>query len=345
MMAMNFDEFCAAMQSAVSEQLMPQYGEVTTKLNRVHKENLGMRTGLSIQTDKNPLIAPVIYLDDLYEEYIQNGKSPKEIMKDFDKVFERALGKVAHMKDQTDFFSFDVTDWESAKKYVAIHAVGVSRNEELLSRCPHREYGDIALMYQLQASKGKDERVSVKITNDLMNHYGISEKDLNEAAIRNSVKHYPVRCALIGEVLKEMMDFESDSFFDPEIEFKDNSLYVLTNEQKMGGASVIFYPDVLDKIGEKIPEGFYIIPSSIHEVLIISRNSVDKAELENMVYQINRIELSPEEVLSDCVSEYDSLSRTVQWGQVEEKTMDFAPGDDMEWLQDEEIMIETGKSL
>ena len=125
--------------------------------------------------------------------------------------------------------------------------------------------------------------MTVRITNDLMNHYGISEPQLYETAMENSQRLQKVTCRPMGEVIGDLLGTENEPAFDE----GPARLYVLSNESIRFGAAALFYPGVIEKIGKSIPEGFYVLPSSIHEVLILPKNQGEKAMLETMVREIN----------------------------------------------------------
>ena len=82
--------------------------------------------------------------------------------------------------------------------------------------------------------------------------------------------------------------------------------YVLTNERRIYGAALLAVPGVMEKVDQLFPEGYYILPSSLHEVLIVEKDkNLSAKELGEMVREVNRAEVSPQERLSDCVYEYD----------------------------------------
>ena len=204
----------------------------------------------------------------------------------------------------------DMADWEKVKDKVTIRVIGVSRNTELLKDVPCRLFGDIALIYQVSVKAPDDTLMTVRITNNLMEQYGISEPQLYDTAMENSQRLQKVTCRPMGEVIGDLLG----PMDDPIIDEAPAKLYVLSNESLQFGAAALFYPGVIEKIGKNIPEGFYILPSSIHEVLILPKNQGEKAMLENMVQEINETQVAPDEVLSDFVSEYDARTRTMEWG-------------------------------
>ena len=111
-------------------------------------------------------------------------------------------------------------------------------------------------------------------------------------------------------------DGKPQNYFNAEVLPSSLSLfpfYALTNEEKICGASMMARPDVLEKIDKLMPEGFYILPSSRHEVLIISKDmGHDAKALGQMVREVNKNELEKEDYLSDRVYEYDRGSRSIK---------------------------------
>ena len=89
--------------------------------------------------------------------------------------------------------------------------------------------------------------------------------------------------------------------------------YVVTNNIGINGASVILYPDMLREIAAKLGGDFYVLPSSIHEVLVVSASEdVDEKSLKKMVEDINRNYLLPDEYLSDNVYKYNLIYNSLE---------------------------------
>jgi hypothetical protein len=89
-------------------------------------------------------------------------------------------------------------------------------------------------------------------------------------------------------------------------------MYVCTNVNKCNGAGVIFYKDFLKNISEKVGTDLYIIPSSIHEVIIVPANDkIDSELLKSMVPEVNETEVTVTEVLSNHVYLYKKTENTI----------------------------------
>ena len=90
-------------------------------------------------------------------------------------------------------------------------------------------------------------------------------------------------------------------------------LYVLTNRDKMQGASAILYPEAAKMLQTRFPNGVWLLPSSIHEWIVVSKEiSDDTASLKSMVTTINAVEVLPADQLSDNVYTLDADSRLTE---------------------------------
>ena len=83
-------------------------------------------------------------------------------------------------------------------------------------------------------------------------------------------------------------------------------MYVLSNSRMINGAAAMLYPDMLKDLSEKLDSNLYIIPSSVHEVIVFSDNLADdEKSLRDMIYTVNRTQMDPQDILSDSLYFYD----------------------------------------
>ncbi len=307
---MDYKEFCEHVKDEIKGVLPEQYESYEVQLHTVSKPNVGLQVGLTFVFPVSGTPAPVIYLEPYYDAYLNRGMSVGHLMNQIADLAVKGIEKGRNASDGMLGLVPDMTSWEKVKDKVTVRVIGVSRNTELLKDVPCRLYGDIALIYQVSVRVEDDTLMTVRITNNMMEQYGISEPQLYDTAMENSQRLQKVTCRPMGEVIGDLLGMEDDPLMDE----APAKLYVLSNESLQFGAAALFYPGVIEKISKSIPEGFYILPSSIHEVLILPKNQGEKAMLENMVQEINETQVAPDEVLSDFVSEYDSQTRTMEWG-------------------------------
>ena len=144
----------------------------------------------------------------------------------------------------------------------------------------------------------------VLIHHDHMEEWGITHKQLIQLAEKNTPELFPASFFGIHEVLRQLnVEIELD-------EGAEEQLYVLSNQQRNYGAAVILYPETLYRVAEELQSDYYIIPSSVHEVLVLKKERFqalqkDGVVLQNMIREINEDQVSAEEVLSDCPYFYD----------------------------------------
>ena len=334
---MDYKEFCEHIKEEIKGFMPEQYASYEPQLHTVSKPNVGERVGLTFVPPVSGTPTPVIYLEPYYDGYLDRGMSVGRLLTQIADTAVEGIEKGRSASGGMFDLVPDMTNWEKIKDKVTVRVIGVSRNTELLKEVPCRLFGDIALIYQVSVKAPDDTLMTVRITNNLMKQYDISEPQLYDTAMENSQRLQKVTCRPMGEAIGDLLG----TMDDPEVYEAPAKLYVLSNESLQFGAAALFYPGVIEKIGKSIPEGFYILPSSIHEVLILPKNQGEKAMLENMVQEINETQVAPDEVLSDFVSEYDAQTRTMEWGrdpnlmlpeQLKEKIPDRMPSSEKEML-------------
>lgn len=87
-------------------------------------------------------------------------------------------------------------------------------------------------------------------------------------------------------------------------------MYVLTNDRTLNGAAALFYPGVQEMVAEKMQGDYFVLPSSVHEVLIVPDDgNMDFKELREMVKEVNGTQVQPDEVLTGEVYSYDRQNK------------------------------------
>ena len=146
------------------------------------------------------------------------------------------------------------------------------------------------------------------ITNQQLNAFGITAEQLHQDALENAPITHPASLRSMQEVMAEMMGMEPEDVMSGE-----PTMLVATVEGSFMGASVIQYPGFMEQAAEKIGGDFFVLPSSIHEVLLIPDDGrQDFHELAAMVQTINETQVAPEERLSDNVYHYDKADRVFE---------------------------------
>ena len=305
---MNFEEFKQAIVDGIKEYLPEEYADSAVRINQVTKNNDIVLDAITV-TSPESNVSPTIYLNDFFNQY-ENGRPLEEIMTQIAEL------QVAHAVNQEMDVS-KITDYEQVKDKIAARLVGTENNKELLSQRPHTMVDDLAVTYCVMLGEDKNGSMSVPITYALKEQYGVSVEELHQAALNNMSELTPATFKGMNEVMAEMMlpnlinecggDREqAEAMLETMIPPVD-SMYVLSNEQKINGAAVVLDDKLMDQVAERVGNEFYILPSSIHELLVIPKDTgMAREDLENMVQEVNATQVSPQERLSDHVYAYDA---------------------------------------
>ncbi|WP_408071627.1 DUF5688 family protein [Butyrivibrio sp. JL13D10] len=293
----------------VTQKVKDYYGDrAEIMMSDVVKNNGLIKCGLCVKKDGSNC-APTIYLDDFYDEYIKSG--------DINRITDAVINIFEeHMVEGNVDLAF-VADFDAVYEKICYRLVDYSRNEEKLKEMPYRMVADLAVTYHIDLSfKGIEG--SIAVSNKLLNIWDATEEDLYEAAMDNTPRLLPARIIPIGVFLGEKAGDDSLAQLFPEDDF-----LVASNDRYVNGASVILYPGLLAEIGDRIGSDFYIIPSSRHEVILISEPFVKNGEfnLIDMVKSVNDTCVSPEDVLSDNLYHFDRTTENIKKVEYVEDTM------------------------
>lgn len=302
---MDFEEFTQQVAKEVKRFLPEKYDDASVTLQEVTKNNDQQLTGLMIKTEDTN-IAPNIYLEGYFEQY-QDGKDFEDIVRDIADV------RVRHEMNQ-DFDVSKITDFDQVKDHIICKLVNAEMNAEYLADKPHTQVEDLAVMYAIDLGGGEGGKMTAPITNALMEQYGVTTQELHEIALHN-LSESQIEFKTMRDVLIDMMFPDGISENDPRAfmippEEENPSMYVLSNAEKLNGAATLLDAKTMEEISEKLGGDFIVLPSSIHETIVLPVNGdMDRQTLEAMVQDVNAGQVAPEERLSDHVYMYDSQEK------------------------------------
>lgn len=198
-------------------------------------------------------------------------------------------------------------DFEKIKDKICFSLINREANQEMLKEHPYIEVLDLAMLFYYKRAEGFKEGATTIICERDREGWGVTLDKLREIAYENTIKLLPPVFQTIEQVIGDIAK-EEDLPAICEEEPKER-MYVLTNEEKYLGAGTIFYPDILKKIHMRLGVNYFVIPSSIHEVIIMPNvGSVTAANLQSLVVEMNEQFLEAAEVLSNNIYHYDSES-------------------------------------
>lgn len=295
---MDYETFKQEFAEDIKERLSQRgYGEVITSFHDIEKTNQNYEAISVVQAGSN--VGVNYNIENAFGSYEHSG--------DYEGVLASATGAIASGLDQIPVVDVNaLMNYEVMKEKLSVEVISAEANEELLSKVPHDRIEDLAVVYRFIMESNEDGRASILVNNDLIERMGVTHEQLRADALENSPEIRPVVIQGMNEVMKEMMGPEAYEMFGIPDDTEE-MMFIATVPDKNSGAGVLAYQDFMDQAAEKIGGDFYVIPSSIHEILLVPDNGEVQAEgLKEMVQEVNATEVSPEEKLSDNVYHYDS---------------------------------------
>lgn len=185
-------------------------------------------------------------------------------------------------------------------------------NAEFFANIPHREFNDLSIYYRLSVPSGPAGKASAAIDYSFMERLNLTEEKLYDIAYTNTPKVLEPMCAEILPVILSEGDLsEQDNLLFNHDSISKDSLLVLTGKENCYRAGLMLYPEIIASISDKVGESLYVIPSSVHELLLISDNLLSIDDISEMVKEVNKEIVQPEERLSNNIYYFDKNEKTL----------------------------------
>jgi len=269
-------------------------GALDVRVTENPKNNGATRTAITMMGPGGGLS---IYLDRYYEGY-EDG------VMDIDGIAGEVYTQLMEHKD--DLKGVDIagiSKWEMVEGHIYARLVNAGMNREALAGMPHRQFLDLAVSYYVEMdgiARG-DSTAGFLIKNGHMEAWGQDEGGLYQAARSNMRLSGGPVFEDMDKVLQEQLQGGPPPAGLPGLD-----MYILTNQRKLFGAAEILDGGTLKWIGDKLGGDYVVLPSSVHETLILpSDGRVPYRELADIVWEVNRAQVIMEERLSDHVYLYE----------------------------------------
>lgn len=283
---MNYEEF----KRYIVEHVLDGWREeLSAEIKEIPKNNGTVMHGLFLTGGSSPII-PVLYFDEMYRAY-QRGVTTQAIIAGIRYEYENAQGKFLEE-------DLEIEDFEKVHDRIMFQLTGYEKNQQMLSEVPHIQFLDMAIIFKVVFRCNDPERLSAyMIRNRDLACWGISVEELYALALANTPRIAPARVLGMDEMFEKNGKNEGT---------KDTgSLTILSNQFMTHGSGVILYPDFLKKYAGRVGANLYLIPSSIHEILVLPETVVeDEEELMDIIHDVNRSELEEADILSDSLYFY-----------------------------------------
>lgn len=270
---------------------------VKASIHKTLKNNSTDRIGIML-TDESTNIHPTIYLEEFYQQYL-DGRDTFDIAHNITNLY-------SEIRFEESWDTNQILDFELAKTRIAYKLIHFEKNQRLLKDVPHLKFLDLAIVFYILLDKTEKGAASVLITHDMLKHWNQSLMKIYCYAASNTPALLTAELMPMNDVIIELLGENSDDY-EPD---EENHMYILSNEQRHFGAACILYDPVLEDIGKIFEDDFYILPSSIHEVIVLSaKYASSQTDLDEMINEINNTQVSEEEILSDHAYYYNRKTK------------------------------------
>lgn len=300
---MDRNEFTKMMQEQLPDFIPEEFRDglelIETTVVKMNDQELH---GLSFRRNGEEA-APTFYLDEAYERY-NNGAPAAVLMRELADTYVKNIDTPGPGKLDLSF--------DAVKDDLTVRLVEIRRNREFLANVPYMTVGNgLALICDIRMH-GEDGHWRATVTREMMEQNGYNKVRLFDHAMQDCGRLDPpvlgsMTSTLFGMTAENLL--ERSEPIDPE---DKEPMFVLTNQEGTLGAATLFYPGVQVQIASVLDEGYTVLPSSVHEVLIVPDSAgIGRDQMREMVREANRTVVQAKDVLSDNIYHYDPEEKTL----------------------------------
>jgi len=293
---MEMNAFALKVQKAIESKMGEGY---QVKLQEVQKNNGVILQGLLIMAE-NRNISPTIYLNSFWE-YYERGIPFAIIVERILQIYEEDTPE-----ENIDMSFF--REFEKVKGQICFRLISAKQNQELLQKIPHKNYLDMAICFYYAYRGDVLGNGSILIYNTHMEMWNTTVEELYELACDNTPRILPWVKISMEEAIREMWGDEPEEE-EHRAFWEQVPMYVISNSDHVHGAASLLYADMLKELADREQKNLYVIPSSIHEVIVLQDNgNEDVMRLKAIIEEVNRTQVEAEDVLSDNLYFYNRTS-------------------------------------
>jgi len=303
---MNYEDFKKNLLKAVEEEIESRgLEDISCRFDNIDAPD-GMNDRMIVSVEGSKM-SMAFRLQEIYND-VNAGEN---LLRAADRMVNTIEANVDVCKSKENDVKDFVSDYEQVRKHTYLRLL--PGNSPVLKDTPHKDIGDMALVVNIHLLNFSDEngRSCVVVTKPLMEMYGIEEDQLFFDAKNNSVENEPMVFTPLGDMIKPLLEEENI----PSPEEAGIVTYIATTKSGFQGASVLAYPEFAEKAAETIGGSFYMLPSSVHEFILIKDDGRAKAkELNKMIKNVNETVLEARDYLSDQCYHYDAIEKKLTFG-------------------------------
>ncbi|MCR5687508.1 MAG: DUF5688 family protein [Lachnospiraceae bacterium] len=279
---MEYKEFLDSVRDYINEKS----DEVTVSVHTTLKNNGVRLSGLTFSREGYNA-SPTIYMENYYSDY-ENGEDIGEIG---DRLLAMYRENDLAVKMDMSFFE----DYEAVKERLYLKLINRIKNSDFLKEAPYEEFLDLALVAYVRVCDRRIGNGLIMVRNEHLKMWGKDGSEVIAAAKKNTHDHEKF-------TLKHILDVLGTAGCGLEIPDgceDDLPMYVATNSKMTNGAAVLAMGDKLREFSKVLGGDYYIIPSSVHELILLKRTDEGMERIDSMIREVNATQLGPDDVLSD----------------------------------------------
>ena len=300
-----YDEIINAIREEIPEEIRDM---MEVDIREIVKANDTVLHGVVIKAPEQTIV-PTIYIEDCIKQ-LPEDFATKDLAEAIVSLYQVGMREAPAVESLS-------LEFDDIKDKLVVQLAEVERNRDRLKELAYKplDNGMVMLAYVVGQ---EDERGSMRfaVTKDIVEGQNYDIDKMFETAMKNNE---PVLVDISDAIFSDGIEF-AENLFDKELSDKlPDGMYTLTNSATNLGATVLYYPDVQKRIGDMLQNSYYVLPSSIHELMILPCSVNDNPEfLRKMVKEANETVVNPQEVLSDRIFMYDREKERL----VEPKTLE-----------------------
>lgn len=249
-----------------------------------------------------------LYVSELYKEYL-NGVSMESIL-------NRTLMDINRLNCSGILEKArDLDDYEKVKSDLFIRLLNFEKNRDDLKDAVYRMVGDIALVLYMRMGKIEGILSSIKIREEMIDRWNMDSDEVFESALLNTYFMSQPRIFRWERLVFEP-DYSGDNFMNLLSDYplrKGSAGNCLSTTERTNGAIAAFLPGVAERLGALIGGGFYMVFTSIHEVMIHDDRDVDVESLRRVLKDTVQEATPEEDFLSFYIYHYDRDTGRISW--------------------------------
>jgi len=278
----------------LQQECQVQYPEAELQQATIHRNNGISYEGVWLRWKKPFCGNPVFPLETLQKAYEKGEQTLENI--------------VRHMADETGkdaaMFDFSVLeDYRKAKSKLFIKLVNREKNQDKLEGFVHLPFLDLEVLFGIIVSQDEEKEGICLVTQQIRKYWGITEGKLYQDAYQNMMEDKGFQLISLEDLLTSMLGLNEEADTAKDI---TSPMYVLGRKERYYGAAIMLLKEKLQTLTQSLPwSSFYLLPSSIHELILLPEPFGEVEMLKNIIKQVNDNEVSPEEILSYHIYHYN----------------------------------------